>query len=339
MQTVPKPIQLAALYQKHGGIMRGVLAAVVGIVVLVTSSCSSAGLSFARVQGRAEQEHGLSSCEAAYQGAQQDQTDFDSAITLVQRAQASRSSQQHWIDVATYCTGRFAEGSMNSALAAYRLSELEGTSGLSVSLNELPTDAIATSNLSVTEASAIALAEDRAGFGVEVLAARTGGSSEMLELSDNHKLLAQSLVSLHSKATDPREKLYSVQKLLANPTTITDSTTGLSTSTTGQIEMDTARAIIEAMTASTAESTADSSAESTISDGDSGSATGSSSSSASGSSASTGSTADTDGSADTRSSAQRLQSLKIAAQIASSRAFAAFSLGYPAFKAAVLDGE
>jgi hypothetical protein len=31
-------------------------------------------------------------------------------------------------------------------------------------------------------------------------------------------------------------------------TTVTDSATGLSTTTTGQIEMDTARAIVEAMT-------------------------------------------------------------------------------------------
>jgi hypothetical protein len=322
MQTVWDSIQLAAPYRPHRGIARGVIAGFMGLVVLLTSSCSPAGISSPRLEGRAEQETELSPCEAAYQGAQQDQKNFDSAISTVQRAQASRSAQQHWIDVAANCTGRFAQGSLNSALATYQLSQIEGSTALSDALAVLPSSEIATSKLSTTEASAIALAEDRAGFGIEVLAARSGASADLLALSDNHKSLAQSLVSLHPEANDPREKIYSVQQLLAHPDTVTDSATGLNTTTTGQIEMDTARAVIEAMSSSedvtSSANTEDKNADS---------------------SASSSSSTDSDSSdtqTNNRSTAENIQALTVAARIVASRASTAFALGFPAFDAAVL---
>lgn len=320
MQTVWDSIQLAAPHRLHRGIARGVIAGFVGLVVLLTSSCSPADSTLARVEGRAEQETELSPCEVAYQGAQQDRVAFDTAITSVQRSQASRSASEHWIAVAANCTGRFAEGSMNSALALYSLSRIEGTSPFSDAIAAVPSDAIAGSHLSSSEASAIALAEDRAGFGIEVLAARSGTSSDSLRLSDNHKTLAQSLVSLHPETSDPRERVYAVQQLLAHPTTITDSVTGLSTTTSGQIEMDTARAIVEAMTA-----TRTSSENGT--DGDDASGRASSSASAS---------SRTSASSSNRNAEESIQALTVAARITASRAATAFALGFPAFRAAVL---
>lgn len=322
MQTVWDSIQLAAPHRPRPAIARGVIAGFVGLVVLLTSSCSPAGSALARVEGRAEQETELSPCEVAYQGAQHDQAAFDTAISSVQRSQASRSASEHWIAVAANCTGRFAEGSMNSALALYALSRIEGTSPFSDAIAAVPSDAIAGSHLSSSEASAIALAEDRAGFGIEVLAARSGASSDSLRLSDNHKALAQSLVSLHPETSDPREKVYAVQQLLAHPATITDSVTGLSTTTSGQIEMDTARAIVEAMTA-----TRTSSENGT--DGDDPSASASSSSSSS-------SSTSTSASSSNRNAEDSIQALTVAARITASRAATAFALGFPAFRAAVL---
>lgn len=298
------------------------IAGFVGLVVLLTSSCSPADSTLARVEGRAEQETELSPCEVAYQGAQQDRVAFDTAITSVQRSQASRSASEHWIAVAANCTGRFAEGSMNSALALYALSRIEGTSPFSDAIAAVPSDAIAGSHLSSSEASAIALAEDRAGFGIEVLAARSGTSSDSLRLSDNHKILAQSLVSLHPETSDPRERVYAVQQLLAHPATITDSVTGLSTTTSGQIEMDTARAIVEAMTVTKSSSENDT-------DGDDASASASSSSS-------TSTSTSTSASSSNRNAEDRIQALTVAARITASRAATAFALGFPAFHAAVL---
>ncbi|MCI2148666.1 hypothetical protein [Bifidobacterium crudilactis] len=322
MQTVWDSIQLAAPHRPHRGIARGVIAGFVGLVVLVTSSCSPADSALARVEGRAEQETELSPCEVAYQGAQQDRVAFDTAISSVQRSQASRSASEHWIAVAANCTGRFAEGSMNSALALYALSRIEGTSPFSDAIAAVPSDAIAGSHLSSSEASAIALAEDRAGFGIEVLASRSGASSDSLRLSDNHKALAQSLVSLHPETRDPREKVYAVQQLLAHPATITDPVTGLSTTTSGQIEMDTARAIVEAMTATRSSSENDT-------DGDDPSASASSSSSNSTSTS-------TSASSSNRNAEDSIQALTVAARITASRAATAFALGFPAFRAAVL---
>ncbi|WP_416174684.1 MAG: Cation-transporting ATPase [Bifidobacterium crudilactis] len=324
MQTVWDSIQLAAPHRPHRPIARGVIAGFVGLVVLVTSSCSPADSALARVEGRAEQETELSPCEVAYQGAQHDQAAFDTAISSVQRSQASRSASEHWIAVAANCTGRFAEGSMNSALALYALSRIEGTSPFSDAIAAVPSDAIAGSHLSSSEASAIALAEDRAGFGIEVLAARSGASSDSLRLSDNHKALAQSLVSLHPETSDPREKVYAVQQLLAHPATITDSVTGLSTTTSGQIEMDTARAIVEAMTVTKSSSENDT-------DGDDASASASSSSSSS-----TSTSTSTSASSSNRNAEDSIQALTVAARITASRAATAFALGFPAFRAAVL---
>lgn len=273
------------------------MAGAVGVLVLFASSCSPTDFFATRVEGRAEQETELSDCEAAYQGAQLDDATLRTAISSAQRAMSNRSARQHWLDVAANCTGRFAEGSMNSALASFRLSQIESSSAFQVSLAALPSDAIASSGFTESKAAAIALSEDRTAFGMEVLAARNGGSANLLALSDNHKSLAQSLVALHPKASDPRERVYSVQNLLSHPQTITDPSTGLEMTSSAQLEMDNARAIIEAV-----------SSTQQVTD-------------------------------NTRSAAQQRQALQIASQLAASRAFTAFALGYPAFNAAVLRTE
>ena len=92
----------------------------------------------------------------------------------------------------------------------------------------------------------MSLAEDRAGFVMEVLAARdTPGAT--LSRSDRHKTAGQLLFTASGLSRDPREKVYDIQKILASPTSMTDSTTGLSVPTTALTEIDCAREQLAAM--------------------------------------------------------------------------------------------
>ena len=110
---------------------------------------------------------------------------------------------------------------------------------------------------------AMAVAEDRAGFAIEVLAARGQTAGATLALSDMHKTAGQQLVALangnfddsgaqssSSGQSDPRQKVYAIDQLLANPTTIADTASGQTVPTAAAIEMDCARAQIKAVTES-----------------------------------------------------------------------------------------
>ena len=110
---------------------------------------------------------------------------------------------------------------------------------------------------------AMAVAEDRAGFAIEVLAARGQTAGATLALSDMHKTAGQQLVALangnfddsgaqssSSGQNDPRQKVYAIDQLLANPTAIADKASGQTVPTAAAIEMDCARAQIKAVTES-----------------------------------------------------------------------------------------
>lgn len=97
---------------------------------------------------------------------------------------------------------------------------------------------------------AMAVAEDRAGFAIEVLAARGQTAGATLALSDMHKTAGQQLVALangnfddsgaqssSSGQNDPRQKVYAIDQLLANPTTIADKASGQTVPTAAAIEM------------------------------------------------------------------------------------------------------
>ena len=63
-----------------------------------------------------------------------------------------------------------------------------------------------------------AQAEDRAGFAMEVLAARNSGHAT-LDISDRHKTTSQRFASF-SDTIDDRRKTYEATALLAHPDTI-----------------------------------------------------------------------------------------------------------------------
>lgn len=162
-----------------------------------------------------------------------------------------------WIDVAGQCSDRFAEGTLRNAqskMVVALLADKYGQSAPDVTPARL--DGVTTASVSVTALDDMALAEDRAGFAIEVLAARGATAGATLELSDMHKTAAQQLVSLAdsvssasatSSHTDPRQKVYAIDTLLANPTTIEDTASGQIVPTAAAIEMDCARAEITAV--------------------------------------------------------------------------------------------
>ena len=158
----------------------------------------------------------------------------------------------------------------------------------------------------------MSLAEDRAGFDIEVLAARKVDGAT-LAMSDNHKTAAQRLFTISGTDTDPRQKVYTVDRLVAHPDTIDDPATGITANTVSVIEMNCAREYLDAI--------AD--MDTTSSDADD-----------------TDTAADTDGTDNTSTaSAARAseKTLRFLSQTVTARAWRAFTLGYPATDAALFN--
>ena len=169
-----------------------------------------------------------------------------------------------WIDVAGYCSGRFAEGTLRDAQTKQWLAFLADKFGQSApEVTPARLDGVTSANVDRSVLDAMAVAEDRAGFAIEVLAARGQTAGATLALSDMHKTAGQQLVALangnfddsgaqssSSGQNDPRQKVYAIDQLLANPTTIADKASGQTVPTAAAIEMDCARAQIKAVTES-----------------------------------------------------------------------------------------
>ncbi|MBT1163422.1 hypothetical protein [Bifidobacterium felsineum] len=161
-----------------------------------------------------------------------------------------------WIDVAGQCTDRFAEGTLRNAQSKTVVSLLADKYGQAApEVTPARLDGVTSMTISASALDAMALAEDRAGFALEVLAAQGQTAGATLELSDMHKAAAQQLVSLADSASqssksriDPRQKVYAIDNLLANPVAIADKASGQNVPTAAAIEMDCARAEIEAVT-------------------------------------------------------------------------------------------
>lgn len=176
-----------------------------------------------------------------------------------------------WIDVAGHCSGRFAEGTLRNAQTKQRLTVLAGKFGQSApEVTPARLDGITSATIDRSALDAMAIAEDRAGFALEVLAARGVTAGATLTLSDMHKTAGQQLVSLANRrfsdsgstadagdSQDPRQKVYAIDQLLADPTTIEDKASEQTVPTASAIEMDCARAEIKAVADSTSQSDSD----------------------------------------------------------------------------------
>lgn len=277
--------------------------------MVTASSCSAP-----RLAGRAESEHLQSSpCEQAYALATRAETRVGADQPVIVRYLAATEARDQWLVVAANCPQRFAEGSLRSAQHALLLKNLAATVHQATDTDDgspLNTDGspvnTGTSTISGVDGSVLAsmaLAEDRAGFAIEVLAAR-GVEHASISSSDAYKATASRLMSAAAGATDLRQKVYSVDLLLKEPRTTVDAANGLTASTVATIEMDCAREEIEAASHITG----------TVTGTDSGS---------------TGRAQQ--GTAALTSARQREQNLLTLAINASNHARSAIELGYPSF--------
>ena len=263
--------------------------------------CSLTACSMPRLAGRAEAERTMSPCEQALTLVNDHDWAGDGSPMMV-RFVAGQSVPLTWIDVATYCPGRFGEGVLRDAQTKAQLSSLaERLGGVAPTVTPARLDGVTSAVAGTDVLDAMAVAEDRAGFALEVLAARGQTDGATLALSDMHKTAGQQLVSLadgswgtasgssgdsgsdsssgsgnsgsgassdggnsgNSGSTaasgtsngdgnagthaDPRQKVYNISQLLANPVTIADKASGQTVPTAAAIEMDCARAEIKAV--------------------------------------------------------------------------------------------
>ncbi|MCH9275152.1 hypothetical protein JS533_002515 [Bifidobacterium amazonense] len=270
----------------------------------------------------------------------------------VRRYLAARSAASAWIEVAAQCTERFSEGVIRAAQSQHTAAVLGDRLGLDdggtsethtddaqaddtvqsdddagvTSADLAPADITSTAanaahdltgvdDLSVDASvlSSMALAEDRAGFVVEILTARGNDDDATLALSSMHKSAGERLVSLSgvAPADDPRQKTYDVSQLVAHPDGIADPATGLAAPTLAVAEINCAREELAALSPGGVAGT---------------SASSSASSSASGASASSSLNGE---------AREQTASLRLLARFVASRAARAFSYGYPAFDQAL----
>lgn len=255
-------------------------------------------------------------CKTAYTNAASANSHTTAGNPFIDRYLSAGNAVAAWRDAATLCPSQFSVYTMKSAQTQWlqqSLSPLVGTNPTHTDAALANLDDIVALNVSNDTLGSLALAEDRAGFAVEFLAAK-GIDNATLQLSDDHKAVASRLISLETRDTgttdapnDPREKVYDVANLLAHPDVIDDPSTGLQASTLAVTEMDCARESLTALSQALPVSNTDDS------------------------STSAGSTSKT-----SRSESSS-KTLAVLADLISSRIYLALSLGYPAFDAALYE--
>lgn len=227
-------------------LLRRIATAATVMALMTATACTTP-----RLEGRDEAERAVSPCESAITSAMAADTIIASGIPILMTYDATLEARDAWLDTAVQCPARFGEGVMRAArmaVTAQRLGEtFDGadtdpgwsTSGIT-SLDSATHQSALNELVDVADA---ALAEDKAGFALEVLAAQ-GVEGASLQSSDSHKAAAQMLASIGDD--DPRQGVYDVTALLAHPTNATDNSTGLRAPTSAIVQMDAARALIDA---------------------------------------------------------------------------------------------
>lgn len=218
-------------------------------VAAIVSAAALCACDPPRIEGRAEAERRLNPCEQAlYTALDADRTIATAKPVMLAHAELT-TSRDAWLDVAVYCPSRFGEGVTHAARAQVRAEAVYGTdavdAGWSVNgVTTLDSDADADALDGLVDLSAAALAEDKAGFAFEVLAAR-GAPGATLELSDRSKAAAQKLAAM--SGDDSRQAVYAVDELTVHPDTTVDSATGLKAPTASVVLMDCARSLVGAV--------------------------------------------------------------------------------------------
>lgn len=206
--------------------------------------------SMPRIAGRAEAEQRQSPCEKAYFDATADnKIAHDQHQHIIRRYFSAQQAVSAWTNTAAQCPARFAEGTLRSAQARHMARALGDQLSVAVAPITLSRfDDVESLDVDSKSLATAAQAEDRAGFAMEVLAARNSGHAT-LDISDRHKTTSQRFASF-SGTIDDRRKTYEATALLAHPDTMLDSATGLTAPTDATIEMNCARSEITAIAGS-----------------------------------------------------------------------------------------
>lgn len=217
-------------------------AAVLCIITLSLTGCTAPQL-----EAQVDEAARLSVCERSYESATNSSNIYRSGGLLMVRYLAAHAATESWTAVAVSCPARLSEGIVRAAQASYEGQHLASRLRLTASAPEtVDFSEVARINMDTDALLNIVLAEDRAGFCMEVLAARETANAA-LSVADNHKTVAQRLFSLSGADNDPRQKVYAVDQLLAHPDVIKDPATGLSVPTVAAVEMNCARSWLDAL--------------------------------------------------------------------------------------------
>ncbi|OZG63686.1 hypothetical protein BHAP_1711 [Bifidobacterium hapali] len=337
--------------------------ACLAVFICAGLSLSLSGCSMPRYVGRAESEQTMSACERSYVAASSSyDVVAEAGKPLSLRWLLASRAQSQWINVAADCTDRFAEGVIRAAQASLFASRLAVRLGITDNSGNEHTavslDNVTSLDVSESTLTGMALAEDRAGFSVEVLAARSA-TDATIAIADEHKATGERLISLanaHNRSTstsndstgtssainDPRQKVYDVSSLLTNANDIVDPATGLRASTYAIVEINCAReelAAVNGQTSQTDKAVSDTSSTGNASPSSAGSSANSSGSSNDHTSQNSNSHVTTSSQSDGASTSvltnspdsEHTKSMRTLAQLISSRVARAFTAGYPAF--------
>ncbi|OZG58833.1 hypothetical protein BTIS_0554 [Bifidobacterium tissieri] len=220
-------------------------------VSLLGIPASPAAAAVPGISGRGTDESDLSACERALSLGFGDLERYQSALPSYLRLFSAVDAQSRWHTAAVECPQRFAEGTVRSALADDAARALTDRTGITsvVSSSSASVDDDLTMHVDATTAAALSLAEDRAGFAFEILASRHNADATLYHLSDQHKSNAQVLATVVKQESDPRQKIYAVDSLIANPDETTDPTNGLKAPTAAIVEMNCALEQLDAVSA------------------------------------------------------------------------------------------
>ncbi|WEV75755.1 hypothetical protein [Bifidobacterium sp. ESL0800] len=256
-------------------------------------------------------------CKVAYTNAVIDNAHAIAGNPFIDRYLSAGNAAKSWREAATLCPSQFSVYTMKSAQMQWlqrNLSSLVDAPAAQPDAALASLDNIVALNIGNDTLGSLALAEDRAGFEIELLAAK-GIDNATLQLSDDHKAIASRLISLETRdagaanaPNDPREKVYDVANLVAHPDTITDPSTGLRASTVAVAEMNCARESLTALSQALPEA-----------------------------SESDDSAAGTGSNPNNPRTESSSKSLAVLSELISSRIYLALSLGYPAFDAALYE--
>ena len=152
--------------------------------------------SMPRIAGRAEAEQRQSPCEKAYFDATADnKIAHDQHQHIIRRYFSAQQAVSAWTNTAAQCPARFAEGALRSAQARHMARALGDQLSVAVAPITLSRfDDVESLDVDSKSLATAAQAEDRAGFAMEVLAARNSGHAT-LDISDRHKTTSQRFAS------------------------------------------------------------------------------------------------------------------------------------------------